>query len=707
MEAEKRVRSIDRELTVWTWIYDFVVWTFQVIFDLFFREILPRGAFRVPKQGPVIFVGAPHANQFVDPMILMQLVRNYAGRRISFLVAEKSTHRKFIGFISKSTQAIGVVRAQDNLRKASGEIFIDFEANPLVVKGKGTQFTKECMVRGLIGLPQSMGNVEISEIVSDTELVLRKEFKGAKAIAVLKRGTAYKVAEHVDQSLMYHRVFEHLHNGGCLGIFPEGGSHDRPDLLPLKAGVAIMALGALAEKPDTPLKIVPCGMNYFHAHKFRSRAVIEFGTPLEINPVLIAKYQAGGDQKREAVKEVLDMIADGLRSVTVRAPDYETLMVIQAARRLYRPSGKKLPLPVNIEMSRRLLNGYDHYKDDPAIVHLKEAVMSYNKRLRQLGIKDHHVETASMSPQNVVFKLVYRLGKLMVLAALSLPGAVLFSPVFVATKLISKKKAAEALEGSTVKIAAMDVVATWKVLVAMVAAPLLYTVYAILATFIAWKRSLVPNTWTALACVWFGSFLVFPSLTYSALIMGETGMDIFKSLRPLALAMNPSQKNTVEELRETRHRLVSEITELVNSLGPALYPDFNRYSIVKGGTERTEEDEELITAAKKAARARKLARRDSAASEATSESNAISRVNSLSDLANIPIFSSGAYHTSTSGSSAPSSVGTPSSASDVEDITSTSASGQKAFQTEVSRRIRDAMSEKRQQEQEQEDEDEE
>lgn len=31
--------------------------------DIFFREIRPRGAHRIPKEGPVIFVAAPHANQ--------------------------------------------------------------------------------------------------------------------------------------------------------------------------------------------------------------------------------------------------------------------------------------------------------------------------------------------------------------------------------------------------------------------------------------------------------------------------------------------------------------------------------------------------------------------------------------------------------------------------------------------------------------------
>jgi glycerol-3-phosphate O-acyltransferase / dihydroxyacetone phosphate acyltransferase len=86
-----------------------------------------------------------------------------------------------------------------------------------------------------------------------------------------------------------------------------------------------MALGALQREPNSGLTIVPVGMNYFHAHKFRSRAVIEFGTPIEISSELVQKYSAG--EKREAVKEVLSMVYNGLRTVTVTSPDYDTLMV--------------------------------------------------------------------------------------------------------------------------------------------------------------------------------------------------------------------------------------------------------------------------------------------------------------------------------------------------------------------------------------------
>lgn len=136
-----------------------------------------------------------------------------------------------------------------------------------------------------------------------------------------------QILPHVDQSQMYSAVFSRLASGGSLGIFPEGGSHDRTDLLPLKAGVSMMALGALSANPTLKLRIVPVGLSYFHADKFRSRAVVEFGAPIEITKEQLQQWEQGGSEKKEAVAGVMEAIVSGLKSVTVRAPDYETLMV--------------------------------------------------------------------------------------------------------------------------------------------------------------------------------------------------------------------------------------------------------------------------------------------------------------------------------------------------------------------------------------------
>lgn len=46
-----------------TFFYDLALWIFNIMLDVFFKEIRPRGSHRIPREGPVIFVVAPHVNQ--------------------------------------------------------------------------------------------------------------------------------------------------------------------------------------------------------------------------------------------------------------------------------------------------------------------------------------------------------------------------------------------------------------------------------------------------------------------------------------------------------------------------------------------------------------------------------------------------------------------------------------------------------------------
>ncbi|KAL4976653.1 hypothetical protein BDW66DRAFT_134497 [Aspergillus desertorum] len=590
------------------WLYDLVLWTFSVLVDLFFREVHPRGSWKIPRRGPMIIVAAPHANQFVDSLILMRVLRTEAHRRISFLIAEKSFRRKFIGLLARGIGTVPVARAMDLLKPGQGTIYLPDPINqPTLLRGVGTNFEAPGFEKdGTIALPTINGtshSASIAEIRGPEELILKKPFTHKDALFQLTgrkditddgkftgdvsdqdradfKGTKFKAAPHVDQSAVYEAVFGRLLGGGCIGIFPEGGSHDRPDLLPLKPGVALMALGTLAENPDCGLKIVPCGMNYFHAHKFRSRAVIEFGTPLEVPKELVEKYKNG--DRRGAVGPLLDIIYQSLVAVTVTSPDYETLMVIQAARRLYNIKGKKLPLPMVVELNRRLVKGYSHFKDDQRIVNLKKSIADYNKQLRLLGIRDHQVEYARFSFVKVIATLIYRLCKLALLTIGTLPGLLLFTPVFITTKLISKKKSKEALAASTVKLQGRDVMATWKLLVALAFAPALYAFYTAAFTYWAYRNRIngyVPDSMPLWSFIPIGMVL-FPTITFAALRIGEIGMDIVKSLRPLLLSLNPSSANTLVKLRLRRAALAKQVTDTINTLGPELFPDFDAARIV-------------------------------------------------------------------------------------------------------------------------------
>lgn len=260
-----------------------------------------------------------------------------------------------------------------------------------------------------------------------------------------------------------------------------------------------------------------------------------------------------------------------------------TIQVIQAVRRLYNSKGTKLPLPRVVELNRRLVQGYERFKDDPRIIELKKEVTTYNSKLRALGLRDHQVQYAKKHPIVAFGTFFYRLGKLLFLSLLVIPGTLLFSLVFLATKLISIRKAREALAASNVKVQARDVMATWKLLVAMVAAPIAYTWYIIIGIY--WYRynncnNYLPDGIQKRYLI-IAQLVFYVTVTYGSLRFGEVAMDILKSLGPLWKAMNPFSNSELSKLQSRREHLAVRVNDIINELGPVLYDDFYSKRIVQ------------------------------------------------------------------------------------------------------------------------------
>lgn len=217
----------------------------------------------------------------MDPLILMRVIRAEAHRRISWLIAEKSMKRRFIGWAAGTMGAVSVGRALDSVRPAEGRVYLpDPIGDPTLVRGVGTRFdSRDFQVGGLLVLPKVdnvSANAEILDIRGPEEIRLKKPFKGPVAYKQLTgrdditeeglvpnghidgvvegkqgraegfEGTGFRIAPKVDQTKVYNIVFEHLNRGGCVGIFPEGGSHDRTELLPLKGTKGTTAGPAVA-----------------------------------------------------------------------------------------------------------------------------------------------------------------------------------------------------------------------------------------------------------------------------------------------------------------------------------------------------------------------------------------------------------------------------------------------------------------------------
>ncbi|KAI0273558.1 glycerol-3-phosphate O-acyltransferase [Gloeopeniophorella convolvens] len=570
--------------------YDLALLFFRGIINIFFREVRPRGAFNIPRDGPVIFVGAPHSNQFLDLLLALQVYRE-TGRRPSFLVAAKSMQRRIVGFLARNLSSIPVARAADYARPGTGKVYLSPD-DPCLVIGEGTKFLEEFKPRMQVMLSKALNSstAEVTQVISDTRLRIKGEFhsetdkttklvleRAEEARAQGKDGLDFKTIPHVDQHEMFRHVYQQLEDGGCIAIFPEGGSHDRTDLLPFKAGFSMMALGAMANNPNLKVKIVPVGLSYFHAHRFRSRAVVEFGPPLDIASELVEKFKAGGSDRRDAVSKLLNEAYDALKAVTVRAPDYDTLMLIQAARRLYQPPGQHLTLGQVVELNKRFLLAYSYFKDEPRIQALRAKVLKYNRLLRDLGLRDHQVPRAQKASWKTSGLLLYRIALLLVWTVFSLPGVVLHSPIFITASIVSKLKAKEALAASVVKVAGRDVLATWKVLISLGMTPALYAFYASVATVFAIKINapLDRILWTP-----FLVLTALPCIGYAALKFGEAGMDVLKSLGPLVIALVPGKHHYLERLKRIRQELAKELGEAIDEFGPQIWEDFDKHRLI-------------------------------------------------------------------------------------------------------------------------------
>ena len=167
--------------------------------------------------------------------------------------------------MAKGIGAVPVSRAQDIAVTAEGTIWMpDPIAQPKMIRGVGTYFMNPVFkVGGSIYLPAMNGEsqkLDIKRIVGPRELLVKSPVTSADALfllagkmkvvdrLVVEEGTKFKVAPHVDQTHVYARVYDKMREGGCIGIFPEGGSHDRTQLLPLKGSFQPFCIDDQADK---------------------------------------------------------------------------------------------------------------------------------------------------------------------------------------------------------------------------------------------------------------------------------------------------------------------------------------------------------------------------------------------------------------------------------------------------------------------------
>ena len=221
----------------------FMLKTFlRSICQTFFASIEVLGIENIPRHGPIIFVGN-HNNQFVDAALIMATNPHQVG----FLIAEKSYNKPLIGTLSKMAGSIPVKRPQDYAKEGPGTLC--FVGNKVL--GKGTNFTKlaDTYKLGYLIRPgKSAETYKLINVTSDTEceVAVVKNMPSPLEEKVCQgenNHVKWQILPSIQQEDMYTTSYDFMRTGKTLAIFPEGGSHDQTDLLQLKAGFAVIALG--------------------------------------------------------------------------------------------------------------------------------------------------------------------------------------------------------------------------------------------------------------------------------------------------------------------------------------------------------------------------------------------------------------------------------------------------------------------------------
>jgi glycerol-3-phosphate O-acyltransferase/dihydroxyacetone phosphate acyltransferase len=273
---------------------------------------------------------------------------------------------------------------------------------------------------------------------------------------------------------------ELLKSGGAIALFPEGVSHNSPQLLPLKTGAARIALGAVSvgQNPASlDLQIVPVGLFYTHKTMFRSEALLHFGEPFPVLPVAL---DAGGQPPKQAVRQLTAQIEKALREVTLNAESEAELSTARIAAEVFTST-----TPHEENLAERLEFLQKFVAESPAASeeNLEKRLAEYDKKLDEHGIEPEFLALAQYSKWFIFRQALVRSWKLLIFSPLAILGAGLHLPAYQICKFLAFL---QTRKGD------FDMASTVKVLASIVLMPLTWAILAsILYFYFGWRVALL------------------------------------------------------------------------------------------------------------------------------------------------------------------------------------------------------------------------
>ena len=206
----------------------------------------------------------------------------------------------------------------------------------------------------------------------------------------------YRAQDGADMSKndeTFARCWDVLAAGGAIALFPEGISHDAPHLARLKTGAARIVLGAAEKCGVHNAQIVPVGLTFEQKGKFRSRALVTIGAPLDPAPFIALQ----ASDETSAVRGLTGAVKNALEGVTLNYPSYEDVPIIERAAALWEARERELPARMALAEAFRLrqigLRLYERARarSPERVAALSARALRYARRLAERHLRDEHV----------------------------------------------------------------------------------------------------------------------------------------------------------------------------------------------------------------------------------------------------------------------------------------------------------------------------
>jgi 1-acyl-sn-glycerol-3-phosphate acyltransferase len=182
----------------------------------------------------------------------------------------------------------------------------------------------------------------------------------------------------------FRAVFEALAAGAAVGIFPEGISHSRPSMAPIKTGAARIALGA-AHAARGAFPVIPVGLMLRSKGVFRSRAMLIVGAA-----VSWADLAHAGADNADAVRTLTGRIDAALHEVTVNLEQWEDRPMVEAAEAIHAAEfGAPRDAGTRVERLRETAGILARLRtaNDARWAPLASAVRHHAARLRRMALR--------------------------------------------------------------------------------------------------------------------------------------------------------------------------------------------------------------------------------------------------------------------------------------------------------------------------------